>query len=140
MRKKSTVLTIADKEADLARRIKAVEALGEFHCPTCLAPYKGGRYSRPYFICGQCGHRWSTNPLIQSLSDFLEQLHSRYPWDWFGTFTFAESHISPAGASYWFRRYLERVAEVGLANPMPFGQMNTVHLTADSTCMHWSET
>ena len=116
---KRKILTVEDKRRDESERIAAVLALGKIDCPHCGAPYARGKYSRPYLICCQCGHRWSENPIVQAWGTFLEEVHQKYPWDWFGTFTFARQ-ISPAGAGYWFRKYLEELGRAGIAKPYAF--------------------
>lgn len=120
MARKKKILTVADQQHDIQKRIAAAEALGKTQCPKCASPYDRGKFARPYFICRQCGHRWSENPIVEALSGFLEDLHQKYPWDWFGTFTFARKAISPEGACYWFRRYLEEAGRVGIAKPYAF--------------------
>lgn len=113
-------LTVLRKQRDLAERVAAVDALGKTNCPRCTAPYKRGKYARPYFICKNCGHRWSDNPLTDALGSWLSELHQQYPWDWFATLTFAREGITPAGAQYWFRRFLEDAGAAGAAKPYAF--------------------
>ena len=47
-------------------------------------------------------------------------MHQRYPWDWFATLTFAREGITPAGAQYWFRRYLDDAGRAGASVPYAF--------------------
>ncbi len=118
---KPTRLTVLQKQRDLADRIAAVEALGKANCPSCAAPYERGKYTRPYFICRHCGHRWSENPLIDALGTFLTDLHQRrYPWDWFATLTFGRREITENGGQYWLHRYLNDAGAVGTAKPYAF--------------------
>jgi hypothetical protein len=102
------LVTVKDKKRDEVERIAKVIALGDTSCPKCQAPYRRGKFKRPYFICACCGHRWSENPVTDALGRFLEELHGHHPWDWFFTGTFAKP-ISPAGAHYMFSRYLETI-------------------------------
>jgi hypothetical protein len=113
-------MTVLRKQKELAYRVAAVEALGKVNCPSCGAPYDRGRFTRPYFICSTCGHRWSENPVTDALGKWLTELHQQYPWDWFATLTFAREGITPAGAQYWFRRYLDGAGEAGIAKPYAF--------------------
>jgi hypothetical protein len=114
------VLTLASKRSEEAERIAKVYALGSRLCPQCQSRYSPGKFRKPYFICAPCGHRWSENPVVDALGCWLKELHSTYPWDWFATLTFARDGISPAGAQYWFRRYLEDAARAGAAKPYAF--------------------
>jgi len=125
------MLTVKDKQRDEAERIAKVMALGRTECPACKAPCRPGKFHRPYFICPACGHRWSHDLVVNALGAWLSELHSRYPWDWFATLTFANERvtragtagrgdITPDGAAYWFRRYLEDAAAAGVAQPYAF--------------------
>jgi len=42
------------------------------------------------------------------LGNFLEELHTHHPWDWFFTGTFANP-VSPPGAHYMFNRYMQGI-------------------------------
>lgn len=130
-RSQSGVLTIADKRRDIAERIAKVNALAYISCPQCQVSYQRGRFYRPYFICPSCGHRWSQNELINALGQWLSAMHEYYPWDWFATLTFADERstrgstitradITQDGAAYFFRRWLQGAAAVGLAMPYAF--------------------
>jgi len=114
------MVTIADKRRDEAERIEKVYALGRRECPRCAAPYASKSFRKPYFICLSCGNRWSDNPMVDSLGLWLTELHATHPWDWFATLTFARDGITPAGAQYWFRRYLDDAAAAGVAKPYAF--------------------
>jgi len=99
-------LTLQDKRWDESERVQRVYALGVTPCPQCKAPFRRSR--RPYFVCESCEHRWSENPLIEALGNFLEDLHAHHPWDWFFTGTFANP-VSPNGAHYMFNRYMQGI-------------------------------
>lgn len=125
------LLTVKDKQRDEVERIAKVIALGRTACPNCQAPYQRGKFHRPYFICTNCGHRWSDDPVINALGAWLSELHERYPWDWFATLTFAHERftrgrtvsrgdVTPHGAAYWFRRYLDEAGASGAAMPYAF--------------------
>lgn len=60
---------------------------------------------------------WEKSQPTELYGAFLEELSCRYPFDWFGTFTFSEP-VSPATAHYWFRRYLAWAK--GLTEPYAF--------------------
>lgn len=129
------MLTVITKQKDIARRIAAVQALGQVDCPKCGAPYLRPRSARPYFVCACCRHRWSENPVVDALGSWLSELHETYPWDWFATLTFANERrrrsgqgeiivsrgdVTPDSAQYWFRRFLEDAGSAGLAKPYAF--------------------
>lgn len=113
------VLTVADKQADIAARIAAVNALGRIECPRCSAPLVNPNNFWPYFICKSCDHRWSRNPITDAMAHFLDQVHQRYPWDWFVTLTFARV-VSPGGAQHIFQSYLDEIGREGVAKPYAF--------------------
>lgn len=114
------MLTIWGKQRDLAERIAAVEGLGRTSCPNCAAPYQR-RWPRPYEICSVCGHRFSLNLTVQSLAEFLDQLHrGGYPWDWFATLTFAKEGANSVNGRYWVRRFLREAGLAGAAKPYAF--------------------
>jgi|SRR5579864_1066097 len=124
-------MTVDEKNRDEVERIAKVIAMGRTACPKCEAAYQRGRFTRPYFICQLCGHRWSEDPVINALGPWLSELHNRRPWDWFATLTFAPERftrggtvsrgdITPAGAAYWFDRYLEDAGNTGAAKPYAF--------------------
>ena len=106
-KKKPSPLTVSAEQRDLANRIAAVEALDRVACPRCNAPYRGTLFP-PYFVCICCRHRWSENPRVDALGNFLEQIHTHHPWQWFFTGTFARP-VSASGAHYMFVRYMEGI-------------------------------
>jgi len=60
---------------------------------------------------------WEQSQPTVLYGEFLDTLAARYQFDWFGTFTFS-ALVSPAGAHYWFRKYLH-FAE-GFTQPYAF--------------------
>src|SRR5690349_5103637 len=52
--------------------------------------------------------------------EWLEELGKEWPWDWFGTFTFSDPRVTPAGAHSFFRRYLGWIGRECVALPYAF--------------------
>jgi hypothetical protein len=80
---------------------------------------RGKNESHGHYFDRLTQQRWSwekTRP-SEVYGAFLEELGKSHPWDWFGTFTFSDL-VSPAGAHYWFGRYLTSAA--GMTKPYAF--------------------
>lgn len=54
------------------------------------------------------------------MADWLNELSKEWPWDWFGTFTFSDPKVTPAGAHNFFRRYLGWIERECIAQPYSF--------------------
>ena len=105
-----------------------------------MPPYprdrRGKKESLEHYFARLDQRRWSWKQSLPSAhwGNFLEQLGEKYPWDWFGTFTFSDPSVSADGAHYWFRRYLAEAK--GFTKPYAFradeygGRTGRLHLHA----------
>ncbi len=58
--------------------------------------------------------------LPRAWGDWLNELGKTWPWDWFGTYTFSDPRVTPAGARHFFCWYLRSAGAVGLTQPYAF--------------------
>jgi len=114
-----TLATVQKFHVDWKDCPDAVRRLSDVTCPKCGVIFRRDAF-KPYLSCPGCLSRFSLDRTRDELAHFLTSLHHKFPWDWYATFTFARDTITPAGAQYCFRRYLDSAARVGGSVPYAF--------------------